>query len=183
MGSQGSQGLQGLQGEKGPQGLQGITGAGSDGAQGLQGFQGRQGTQGTQGTQGFGGAIGYYGYFLDLNDQPNNSVLAPNVITYDTTIDSSGVSVQNNSEITFSYPGVYNVQFSFQLDKTDGGVDSIDIWLSQNGSAVSNSNTRINLTEANDKKVAAWNFIVTTTTENEYIELYWYSADVDMRLH
>ena len=31
--------------------------------------------------------------------------------------------------------------------------------------------------------MAAWNFLVETTSANEYFEIYWSSADVDMRLY
>ena len=45
------------------------------------------------------------------------------------------------------------------------------------------SNTRITLpSNAIDKVVASWNFI-TPLASTEYLEIYWYSADTNMRLY
>jgi hypothetical protein len=37
-----------------------------------------------------------------------------------------------DTKLTFQYPGVYNIQFSMQLYKTDAGDDDFDIWFRLN---------------------------------------------------
>jgi hypothetical protein len=101
-------------------------------------------------------------------------------MTLDTTDISSGVSVVSGSQITFAHAGVYNVQFSAQLDKTDGGTDNADIWLRKNGVDVPWSNTTLAIAGAT-RYAAAWNFVV-SVADGGYVELMWSSTDAAMRL-
>ena len=196
-GAQGDQGFTGSTGTQGNQGDQGFIGStgfdGATGAQGNQGFIGATGTQGftgatgggatgATGPQGAGGTIGYYGSFYSTAIQTNAGAASANVITYNNTDISNGVSIVSNSQITIANPGIYNIQFSAQLNKTDSGVDEAHIWLSRNGSNVPETNTIVELDKNNMKQVAAWNFLVETTNPNEYFELYWHSTDLDIRL-
>ena len=184
-GSQGFQGFQGPQGATGAQGPQGFTGA--TGSQGFQGFQGPQGATGAQGPQGFtgatglGGTIGLYGSFFDTTTQTNPTASLANAMRFNTTDFSNGVSIVNNSRITIDSVGVYNIQFSAQLDKTDSGSDQIDIWLRKNGVNVDNSNTTAELAGNNVEEVAAWNWLVNSNS-GDYYEIMWSSADTDIRL-
>ncbi|CAB4158102.1 Collagen triple helix repeat [uncultured Caudovirales phage] len=187
-GPQGATGPQGPQGATGPQGFQGFTGAtGPQGFQGTQGPQGATGPQGFQGPQGFtgatgaGGTIGYYGSFYDTTTQTNPTASLANAMRFNSIDFNNGISIVNNSRITMDYQGVYNIQFSAQLDKTDSGNDQLDIWLRKNGSNVPNSNTTIELVGNNTENVAAWNWLVNSNS-NDYYEIMWSSADADVRL-
>jgi hypothetical protein len=123
-----------------------------------------------------------WGSFYSNSTQTNPSSTASNSITFDyTDPDSSGVSIVSNSRITVSQAGVYNIQFSAQIDKTDSNDDSIEIWLSKNGSNIPYTNTELYITGNNAKFVAAWNFVIKLNA-SDYVELKWYSADVNMRL-
>lgn len=128
---------------------------------------------------------GYYGAFSDTTTQTNNTAASPtgyNVMRFNTTDESYGVSVVNNSQITVAHSGVYNIQFSAQLDKTDSGTDNVNIWLVKNGVAVPNTDTSVSLTDNNAKAVAAWNFVLSLAA-NDYVELAWKSADPDLRIY
>jgi hypothetical protein len=95
---------------------------------------------------------------------------------------SRGVSVVSGTRITIANAGIYDIQFSAQIDKTDGGNDDIDIWLAKNGQNLSWTNTRQTLVgTTTEKYVAAWNFVVQASA-SDYFELMWSSADVDMRI-
>jgi hypothetical protein len=61
-------------------------------------------------------------------------------------------------------------------------VKNILNWFAINGTAVPFSNTRLTLPKNDAKAVASWNFI-TPLQDTEYLEIYWYSSDVDMRLY
>ena len=182
IGNIGSTGFTGSTGTQGNQGFTGATGGGSTGFTGSTGTQGNQGFTGATGIQGTGGALGYYGSFYDTTIQ-TNATGARNSMRFNTPDISNGISIQNSSEITIANPGVYNIQFSTQLDKTDSGIDTVDIWLGKNGANIPDSNTRIELDKNNNKVVAAWNWVVKTTSPNEYFEIYWSSDDPDMRLY
>ena len=123
----------------------------------------------------------YYGAFLSTLTQVNGGITTANPIRYDVTDLSSGVSIVANTRITMANASIYNIQFSLQVDKTDSGTDELDVWLSKNGTNVSNSNTKLQLTGNDAKAVAAWNFVV-SAAPGDYFELYWWSNDIDLRL-
>jgi hypothetical protein len=110
------------------------------------------------------------------------NVAQVNKMTFDHTDVAQGVSIVSGSRITFANAGTYNVAFSAQLDKTDSGQDTVDIWLSNAAGPMSWTNTKIDNNNNNGKVVAAWNFFVTVSA-GEYIELNWYSADSAMRVY
>lgn len=89
---------------------------------------------------------------------------------------SGGVSVVDDTQITVAQTGIYNVAFSAQMTKTDGGTDTVYIWLTKQGSPVPDSNTAIVLTGSGAKQVAAWNFFVSLNA-GEHVTLVWASAD------
>ena len=127
-------------------------------------------------------SVSNYGNFLSTVSQPNAGATAANAITYDTTDLSSGVSVVSSSRITIANAGIYNIEFSAQLQKSSGGDDQVDIWLAKNGSNVANSNTTIMLHSNPGYEVAAWNFLVQANA-GDYYELYWSSADTTAQIH
>jgi hypothetical protein len=162
------QGIKGDTGEKGDTGLQGIKGdTGAQGPQGLigntgpAGATGGSGPQGPQGIQGIPGTMSaYYGNFYSDAVQTNPTPSAVNAMTFNGLPDANGVTIVDNSKIRVTNAGVYNLQFSAQLNKTDSGSDSIDIWLAKNGNNVAWSNTRTWLVGNDAKQVAAWNFVI-----------------------
>lgn len=107
---------------------------------------------------------------------------APVAMIFETTAAANEITIVNNTKITPSHTSEYNIQFSAQIDKTDSNADDIDIWFAINGTAVPFSNTRLTLPTNNAKTVGSWNFI-TPLASTEYLEIYWYSADTDMRLY
>lgn len=125
---------------------------------------------------------GYYGAFSDSTIQFNNTAASYNVMQFNTIEEAFGVSILNNSQVAVSHSGVYNIQFSAQIIKTDSGTDYINIWLNKNGIAVSNTDTSVALIGNDDKVVAAWNFVLSLAA-NDYIELAWQSADPDIQIY
>lgn len=103
------------------------------------------------------------------------------IMTFNTTAANLGISIQNNSQITVTRTGVYNLEFSAQFDKTDSGQDTVEVWLKVNGQPVPWSNTELDANNNNGKVVAAWNFVIQLNA-GDYVELAWWSLDVNMRL-
>jgi hypothetical protein len=122
-----------------------------------------------------------YGNFYDTTIQTNPTASTANKMLFNSTADSKTINVVNG-DVYVDYDGLYNIQFSAQLDKTDGGEDDIDIWLRYNGVDVPWSNTRIYLKGNNAKSVAAWNFYQPMTASS-YFNLMWSSADTDVRIY
>ena len=86
------------------------------------------------------------------------------------------------SEIVVANTGIYNIQFSSQMDKTDSGVDYVNFWLRRNGADVTASAGVISL-QGNSPAymMAAWNYLIELIA-GDIIELYWGSADTGMSI-
>jgi hypothetical protein len=80
------------------------------------------------------------------------------------------------SKIYVNNTGVYNFQFSAQLDKSGGSASAVYIWPRINGVNVPDSATKIVIDGPNNEIVAAWNFVLVMQA-GDYFELAWQSAD------
>jgi len=186
-GEKGDTGLQGIKGDTGLTGQQGLIGpagiAGTNGSSGATGSQGIQGPQGIQGIPGTAGSMSaYWGSFYSTQIQTNPVINTVNAMTLNGTPSGNGVTIVDSSKMRVAHAGVYNLQFSAQLNKTDSGEDSTDIWIAIDGVNVPWSNTRSWLVGNNAKQVAAWNFVISLTA-NQYVQIYWSSPDADVRLY
>jgi len=189
-GATGNTGPTGPTGLAGPQGIKGDTGyTGYTGPQGIPGTNtgtGATGPQGPIGYTGAGGAIGYWGAFWSDLSQNNTDPATSLAMTFtNTDPDSFGVGItgSNNSQIVVSNSGVYNIQFSAQISHPDPGsiLNPIQIWFSKNGTAITDSNTFVTIDNQNSYSVAAWNYMLKLNA-NDYIEIFWYSPDIDVGL-
>jgi hypothetical protein len=81
--------------------------------------------------------------------------------------------------------GVYNIQFSAQLDNSDNQDHDADIWLAKNGSTVANTNTQITVPSShggtNGNAVASVNFVLTLAA-GDYVELMWQVQNTSISL-
>jgi hypothetical protein len=146
------------------------------------GIPGPTGPSGAVGPSGATGTDATQRYFLnafDTTTQTNPSAASGNAFKYNTTVDSRGVAVVSGSMIQVANSGVYNIQFSAQLEKSSANKDDVDIWLSKNGVGVPWSTTTIVVEGSSDRQVAAWNFFLSMDS-NEYAELYWHSDDLNV---
>jgi len=142
---------------------------GADGSQGEPGPQGEPGTAG-----GFGASASYYS---TADQGPQTSVDTIQAFTYNNTDWQTGVLLQNNSRIKILNAGKYNIAFSAQLYQTNN-TGNVNIWLSKNGSPLTNTNTKVNLNSNNHYLVAAWNFFVDAAAD-DYYELIWSSSSTN----
>ena len=129
---------------------------------------------------------GSYGSFYSTQTQTNVASTARSM-SLNTTDITNGVSISGstnpyNTYIKTENAGVYDIQFSAQVDKTDSGTDEIWIWIRKNGTDISDSATSVQLQGNGAHYVAAWNFFVNAAA-NDYFQLMWYSPDANVRLH
>lgn len=128
-------------------------------------------------------AQAYYGSFYDTTTQIA-TINIPTPIKFNTTDISYGVSIQsdgfsNPTIIKIANSGVYNIQFSAQLEKQQGGGGTakvISIWLKKNGTDVPWTTTFIGFVSNGVEAVAAWNFFVDALSGDEY-QLMWLQDD------
>jgi hypothetical protein len=124
---------------------------------------------------------GYYGSFYDTTTQNVVGVNTYQPVRLNTTDLSNQVSIANSSHIVVANSGIYNIQFSLQIDKTQGSGAHIYIWLKKNDIDVSNSATELAVQGTSSEIVAAWNFVVQSEA-NDYYELMWSATDPHIRL-
>ena len=102
----------------------------------------------------------------------------------DTTELSSGVILSANTRFVVQNAGVYNIQFSAQLQQLNNVDSAISIWFRKSGTDIPRSNTEIAIDKnqgGNSKLVASWN-ILESFTANQYIEIMWSSPDTSMEI-
>jgi hypothetical protein len=134
----------------------------------------------------FNTATGSYGSFYDTTIQTNPVANIARSMSFNSTDITNGVSISGstspfNTYIKTTNAGVYDIQFSAQVDKTDGGTDDIVIWLRKNGIDLTDTATTLTLPTNNSKVVAAWNWFVSSAA-GDYYQIIWRSADTDLRL-
>jgi hypothetical protein len=86
---------------------------------------------------------------------------------YDSTVDSQGITY-SGSQITVSRTGLYNIQFSTQIDNGSGAAD-VAIWLKKNNTNVADTATILTV-PSNHKDVLALN-LWDNATAGDYYEL------------
>jgi hypothetical protein len=87
------------------------------------------------------------------------------------------------SQIVVANTGIYNLQFSSQLDKSDAGVDIANFWLRRNGTDIPSSAGNLSLQGASPAyMMAAWNYVIQLVA-GDIIELYWASPDANMSIY
>ncbi|MGA0879276.1 MAG: hypothetical protein ACO3SP_09175 [Ilumatobacteraceae bacterium] len=188
----GATGPQGPQGEPGPQGPTGL--------QGPRGSAGADGATGPQGPPGTGG-LGSFGSFWDQCTQGIFTVDTPYVFRFSNAETfNEGVSITGPTEIgnqpfecfgdatpgpsriTFTSPGIYNVQFSAQYGRLQGGQESLlSIWIRRNGNNVPWSNTDF-FTVANSPRQLAilnWYVEVSCNPVCDFYEIVWQASEED----
>jgi len=133
-------------------------------------------------------ATGSYGSFYDTTIQSIGTVGAVYSMSLNTTDISNGVSISGsvspyNTYIKTANAGVYDIQFSAQLDKTSGQTGIAYIWLRKNGVDLAETNTAVTLAGgANDKAIAAWNWFVNASA-NDYFQIVWAADNNNIRLY
>lgn len=108
----------------------------------------------------------------------NNTTLSGSLNTsqsfqYDTTDLTYKTYLEPPSKLYVETSGVFNIQFSAQLEEPGSGAAVIYIWFKRNGVNIPESATVIDLANKG-KQVAAWNFM-TYLNAGDYVELVWQS--------
>jgi hypothetical protein len=116
-----------------------------------------------------------YGAFTRNTSQTAPLAMTPATIEYDTTEESSGIYLSNNSRLNVRNAGVYNVQFSIQLASDDNALQYADVWFRKNGSDIPRSATRFDLpirkSAGDPSHVVGTVNIFVDLAANDYIEV------------
>ena len=117
--------------------------------------------------------------YYDTTTQTNPVANQVNLFKFNSVITEFQVSRSTpTSKILINNTGIYNFQFSAQLDNVGGGSPAIYIWPRVNGVNVPYSASKVIVGGPNDEKVAAWNFILVMKA-GDCFELAWQSDSTD----
>jgi hypothetical protein len=110
------------------------------------------------------------------SDQDQTAIVnTATLMTLNTTDFASGISI-NNSEITVTNAGIYNLQFSAQFQNTDTAFQDVYIWLKQNGTDITGSTGFVSIPNrhagTDGHSIVGWNYFLSMNA-NDYIEIYW----------
>jgi len=128
--------------------------------------------------------VGYYGSFYDTTLQSATVINTAYGVKLGVTDLTNGVTITNNSKINFANAGIYNIQFSLQLEKTGGSGNMIaDIWLRKNNVNLVGTNGKVVLTGSANASpvVAAWNYVVSISS-NDSLELMWATDNLNVKI-
>ena len=116
-----------------------------------------------------------YGAFSSDQTQTTTANTAT-LMTLNTTDFSNGVSIAS-SKITVATAGIYNLQFSAQVQNLDNAPQDLFIWLKQNGTDITGSTGKVGVPARKSAGVPfhdikGWNYFVSMNA-GDYIEIYW----------
>ena len=126
-------------------------------------------------------AYRYYGAFSSSVTQTTTG--GTQSFTYNSIDLANGITTGSTpSQIKVLHAGTYNIQFSAQILRSQGGSNSnMFIWFAKNGDPILNSNTDIGFSNNNQYLVAAWN-IIEQFNANDYFEIVWATTDQYIRI-
>ena len=117
-----------------------------------------------------------YGAFSDFSSQTTTANTAT-LMVLDTTDFSNEVTLATGSKITAANPGIYNLQFSVQVQNTSNAPHDIFIWLKQNGTDITGSTGKVGLPARKNPgdpfhDIKGWNYFLSMNA-GDYVQIYW----------
>jgi len=126
-----------------------------------------------------------FGAWSSDSDQTAVSTTEAYAVTFDVTDISDSVYLANNSQLTVTHPGVYNLQFSIQFANTSVQINDVDVWAAINGTNLDNSNSRFSVPNSHGgvdgHLIAALNLFITMQA-GDYVELYWHTDNTNVKI-
>ena len=117
-----------------------------------------------------------YGAFQSTVDQTAASANTAYAMTFNTTDYANGVSITNDSRITVTDSGIWNLQWSGQFENPDSQDHDARVWLKINGTVVTGSTGFFAVPSkhgtTNGHALVGWNYFLSLNA-NDYVELWW----------
>jgi hypothetical protein len=125
-----------------------------------------------------------YGAFSDFTDQTTTANTAT-LMVFGTTDFSNQVTI-SSSKITVQNAGIYDLQFSVQLESNSNAPQDVFFWLKQNGVDIVGSTGKVGLPARKSPgdpfhDIKGWNYFLSMAA-NDYVEIYWSTTSVDVSI-
>ena len=117
-----------------------------------------------------------YGAFSSYTSQSTTANTAT-LLTMSNTDFSNGVSLETGSKMTVEFAGIYNLQFSVQVQNLDTAPQDMFIWLRQNGVDIVGSTGVIGLPPRKNvgdpsHDIKGWNYFLSMKA-GDFVQIYW----------
>jgi len=127
------------------------------------------------------GTSGQYGEFHNTTTLTNPVSNALNVIPFNSTQISNGVSIVSGTRITVTNAGVYFISVSMQIAKPSGSLSTIFLWLRLNGVDIPYSRRSL-ITQGEGASNLAIMTDLQLMAAGQYIELVWQTSSTTVTL-
>jgi hypothetical protein len=128
-----------------------------------------------------------HGQFICTNGQTAAAINTAYALGYNTTTFSSGITVVDNTKITVTSPGIYNFQFSYQLENTSNAQHEVSIWNKKNGTDVAYSNRLVTVPARKSASIYGYMAgsvdIDSSMVAGDYFETYWSTSSTSVNFH
>jgi len=126
-----------------------------------------------------------YGAFSSYTSQSTAANTAT-LLTLSNTDFSNAVSLETSSKITVANAGIYNLQFSVQIQNLDNAPQDVFIWLKQNGVDITGSTGLVGMPARKNPgdpshDIKGWNYFLSMNA-GDYVQIYWSTTDVDVTI-
>jgi len=126
-----------------------------------------------------------YGAFSDFTSQTTTANTAT-LMALNITDFSNSVSLQTGSKITVENAGIYNLQFSVQVQNAANAPYDIFIWLKQNGTDITGSTGKVGLPARKNPgdpfhDIKGWNYFLSMNA-GDYVEIYWSTTNASVTI-
>lgn len=126
-----------------------------------------------------------YGAFSDFTDQ-TTTINTATLMELSVTDFTNGVTLDTGSKITVANAGIYNLQFSAQLQNLDNAPQDVFIWLKQNGTDIVGSTGLVGMPARKSAGVPfhdikGWNYYLSMNA-GDYVQIYWSTTDVNVTI-
>lgn len=139
--------------------------------------------------KGYGNGIEFpHAMLMSILDQNSVGTTSENIVNYDFPVIQDGVYVENTNRIKFSIPGQYLINARFQFSNRSNSAAEIEIWAKNTGVNYPLSNTRFDIPAR--KSLSVYSHVVpaingifsVTDVDTEYLQLAWWSDNIDVFL-
>jgi len=128
-----------------------------------------------------------YNQIISNTDQVAAALDVAYAVTYDTTDFPNGITVTNNSRITFAESGIYTITYSIQFENSNNDTESVDIWLRYEGTDIAGTNSRFGMPPRKSSGDPSTLIAVTPITvdienDGDYIQIMWHPSDLGVTI-
>ena len=126
-----------------------------------------------------------YGAFSSFTSQSTTANTAT-LVTMTNTDFANGVSLNGSSNMVVAYPGIYNMQFSVQVQNSDVAPQDVFIWLKQNSTDIVGSTGKVGMPARKNPSdpshdIKGWNYFLSMNA-GDGVQIYWSTTNANVTI-